>query len=270
MKKVIVLAGGLGNQLFQLAAAEQIHINERYFIYTNKLDNYKTSRNPDSLLITKYQNRVLESSNFQRIILNSKFVPLIKSKFIKSLLVNIIGVDFLIGYFQDCVKFNKGILILKKIIEKENKLLLKDLKNKFNINNKSSVAIHLRFGDYVKDGTFWLINENFIEKSLQKFQNIDELMVFCEEIPTNFTKIFRKYCKNIKFSKDLMLNDHEEFLLMATYSNLIISNSTFSFWASIINNSSKKVYGPDKFFNSKSNKQWIKNCQKMNIDLIRC
>lgn len=269
MKKIIVLSGGLGNQLFQLAAAEQLFNEDSYQIYTEKLNRYSTVRKPDSILITKYQHRIAKISFLHKQILNSKLISSIKSPAVKSIFNRMIKTNFLSGYFHDCIKFNKGIFKLKKVIEEQNRDELIKMKNKLS-NSQTCVAIHIRYGDYLNYNTFWIIDEKFVEKSLNKFQKIDELMVFCEEVPQNLLKVLKKYCCNVRFSKDLQLKDHEEFLLMSTYSNLIISNSTFSFWASIINNSSKKVYGPEKYFRSKSNEQWVKNCTKMNIKLIKC
>ena len=271
MIRLILLAGGLGNQLFQMAAAEKIFGNSNYTVFTGKLNNYSTKRKPISLKLLGSQHSILEPNPIMRLILSSKIIGVLVNSPIKIILKFCFDIKIISGYFQDCAKYLRGIHVIVKKIELENERKLKILKSKYNINS-NDVGIHIRLGDYLTEDKFWVIDNDYIRNTLSKFTNIPRLIVFCEEkVPEYFLKELVNFSGEIVFSFDLDLDDLEEFLLMSTLQNLVISNSTFSFWASLVgNNNSKMVFAPKKYFKSTKNEQWIKNCQIMNIECVEC
>ena len=119
-----------------------------------------------------------------------------------------------------------------------------------------SLSIHIRLGDYValKDQFGLLSKSYFLEAVEMAFTKSDELVeriqVFSDDLPRALS-----YLEGIDFQgKNLHtfqgLTDEEELYLMAQSDLVIISNSTFSWWAGALGNSEKTVIAPAKWFKS--------------------
>ena len=115
--------------------------------------------------------------------------------------------------------------------------------------NKETVAVHFRRGDYLSLASLNL-KRSYYKKALHFFSPKHyQLVIFSDDI---------NYCKNIKiFSKYAVNyaignNPGEDMCLMSLCSHNIIANSTFSFWAAMLNkNPNKKVLCPEKFMGKK-------------------
>ena len=68
------------------------------------------------------------------------------------------------------------------------------------------------------------------------------------------------------------LTDVEEFLLMTKFNNLVIANSTFSFWAAAtikkINKNSIIIAPKNWYFNELDNQVWQNNLLKLKIQIV--
>lgn len=262
------LSGGLGNQLFQIAAANHIAymLNKKFTIdlsfYNRDIEN-NTSRN---FVISKIFNlpiKYVEFSLLERLIIKLKFTNFLaftilndnNYRYFKSL--NEKNIFLMQGYFQNHLFFKDSIEILKKSINLKRNTL------------KNSVSIHIRRGDYLLPD-----NQNYFAKcsldyyknsilKLSKLINLDNhsFYIFSDDID---------WCKrNIKLNYKTIFRDSydevEDFLFMSNCENNIISNSTFSWWAAYLNDYKyKRVIAPKEWYKHKTTtnnfypKSWIK------------
>ncbi len=281
----IRLSGGLGNQLFQLAAALHLRSKTNLSIsfYTEHLKDYKTPREfmLKEILPEEFPLKFKKPSKLVQIILkyrvNKVFPFLFKwsittkniQKFQKS------SFYVLDDYFQDISILKNETNIVAEYI---NQAAFNNKKtfNIYSTNNQFSnaVAIHIRRGDYLnKEYSKILVTQpdEYYNSTLNSFEsNKYDIVAFTNEKIEDLKEITNL---PIKFSNEFKLNDVEEFLLMSMFSNLIIANSTYSFWASIAaqkNNKVKtKVIAPSKwYYNEAENNIWLSNLILCNISIV--
>ena len=128
------------------------------------------------------------------------------------------------------------------------------------IKDSNSVSIHIRRGDYLEIDFFKIISLEYyleaINVILKKIED-PEFFVFSDDI--EWVKTNLKVSKKIHFvnidgdsDNDGMI-DIEEFFLMKNCKYNIIANSSFSWWASYLNDYEKKItIAPKKWYNNKS------------------
>lgn len=222
------LKGGLGNQLFQIAATYALAIRN------NDICGFNLSNN-------KYKNNILSKVNsvenfkpfgfYNEIDFNYK-----KIKYNKNMILN--------GYFQSekyFLDFKKEIIDLFVISGEDVNLI-----NDYLPVGKPITSVHVRRGDYLKHtDVYCLCDVDYYKKSMELvgdsfFIFISDDIDWCKE---NFGKNSNCFFPN--FNDDVL-----DFTLMTICYNNIISNSTFSWWGSYLNKKSK-VYAPKKWFNAK-------------------
>lgn len=234
--------GGLGNQMFQIAAATSLAIDNNDEAVFN-FDSCFTllQGNPSS----KYKNNIFKKiKNSSSIVSEYKYnenshkhcqIP-----YAKNLLIN--------GYFQTEKYFerNKDKIIESFFINEEDIELLK-LKYK-DINFKNTVSVHVRRGDYLKFSDIHPVCEiEYYKKAIDLFPNKNFIFVSSdiEWVKNNFKG------KNIFYS----YNENEilDFTIQTICSDNIIANSTFSWWAAYLNkNKNKKIIAPMQWFGKNS------------------
>ncbi len=272
------LKGGLGNQLFIYS-----------FIYT-LAKNFTSSFNFDltdfnydigkKLEINKFEVNLKECNKVKLNKFRRKSISSIHEKLKRRLGIdyfkkNIISeqsfifdefkqnynknLDFYIdGYWQDIKYFFTNQIELNKQFSVKKSFLSDNYKKLENevIQNKSSICLHVRKGDYLNK-----INKTIYENiSLNYYYN--SLSYFKKYYPNSIIYIFTDDVKwiynnfdtsNFKIISDYKLNTIEEFNLMTKFTNIITSNSTFSLWASLLNNHEKKNTVVPKFWFKKEN-----------------
>lgn len=270
---VLRLAGGLGNQLFQYSAFKQLClINSNYskYIFTKHLKNYNMKRefmlqeiiDEDEIidfklpfyyeLVLKF--RINKLSSFFKWSIN-------KNNFNKRLKNNLLVVD---DYYQNVSLINDGILMVIKKLQKltyEN-TKVNSLYSEINSKHENLICLHFRAGDYLLDENNFFIQTYDYYKDCMKELNLlnPTLVVFGDTYLLNKFQ-FNKLIISDKFK----LDDWEEFMLMSKFNRIIISNSTYSFWASIINFKNKSIFAPKKWSkNIISNDIWESNLLKFN------
>jgi len=159
------------------------------------------------------------------------------------------------GYFQRSEYFAPHKQDIKKWFNIDEDLRTNLLK-KYDI-KKNDVILHSRLGDYVTLG--YIINPFHIKEIINNVLADDgKLFVVTDEINSNYHQFFKEYNPII-----LSNSDKEDFYLMTCFENIIMSQSSFSWWAAFFASESSKVYYP-KTYNTG---QWgIEN--KKEIDLI--
>jgi hypothetical protein len=275
----IRFAGGLGNQLFQLAAGLEVQhkTNLPICIYIDALSKYHTKRKPLILEFIGSSKQICHCKPSWKTYLLKKRVGKLLFQFLfpfsinsKTILKFKQSLNFYLidDYFQDINKIPNGMEKLKSIITQrmvaDNKIK-NIVKNVLNVTDQNQIAaLHIRRGDYIDKryiSSFPSLCETYYENAIIKFGiNIKKLIVFSDDPEIQFG-FFSNY-EIIRVS-NLHLNDVQEFLLMSVFNNIVIANSTFSFLAAISNGGNEKnKVGPNSWiFNKTENAMWKMNLQ---------
>ncbi|MGF7069764.1 hypothetical protein JOD89_003887 [Priestia megaterium] len=259
---IVQIKGGLGNQLFSYAAAygiaqendteliiDRYIYDTSYFLRRYMLDNFPSIVNKCVVDYIPNQNKfsqfLYKSIRKFKIKYKYKAQLISEEEEFKYQYIDTQGENlYLNGYWQSYLYFDKYrediIQQFKPIVQLNNKgnILLDS------IEKNNSVAIHIRRGDYVNfKGGKCLSIAYYMEaiNYLNKIKNIDlTFFIFTDDI---------EYCKNIfedmhnvKFiAEEAKLTDLEEFYLMTKCKDLIIGNSSFSWWAAYLASCKDKV-----------------------------
>ncbi|PHS01042.1 MAG: hypothetical protein COA68_03740 [Oceanobacter sp.] len=253
--KRIILNGGTGNQLFQIAEA---------------LDIMRTGESvviDDSIVSTQWfqkyilKQRVVESClNFFYIdsdikITNSFFTLfyILLSKLLKRLTYNhlkLIADDracsgrYMLGYWQnpELASLLSGVLTSARDNQNIKNSEILDL-----IASAPSVAIHIRRGDYLlpENSYFYECTEDYYLKAISLVGE-GRFYIFSDDIPwSKSIGIFPE--DSIFVDHNSGDNSHMDMILMSKCEKLIIANSTFSIWAALLSNS-KHVIAPKYYY----------------------
>jgi len=248
----IRLAGGLGNQLFQLAAGleMQYRTNQAIGIYAGDLKRYAVKREAAALNLIQLS----EIIN----ICNKNSLPVLAlrgrlGRFGLPFCVNDRTIAnpsatqkhyLLDGYFQNTELIKNGINslssnICNKPIDKKVKDVFAAVTANYGLND--ICALHIRRGDYAltaNKSIYPLLDDKYYSKGLEAIGgNIKKLIVFSDDRTVEFD--FFKEFETVRIT-DSHLTDYQEIMLMSMFQNIIIANSTFSFWGALLNNNNKK------------------------------
>ncbi len=259
---VIKLSGGLGNQMFQYAAARTLADKKNENLILD-ISTYQS----DTLRVFE-----LESFNIRASILNEK------KWFINFLLRNIFRFPNIIlqifrirkeeSLLYDEKFFKKNYYLIKGYFQTEKYFLnnKKKLLNDFTLKNNDikvncrhnkgipNIAVHVRLGDYLFDKknseVHGICSLKYYKRSIKKMREIyGEINLICYSDDIEWCK---KNLSEIKF--DSYINPDSgspssDLIRMSYNDGFIISNSTFSWWAAWISNSSRKiVIAPSPWF----------------------
>ena len=255
----VLLQGGLGNQLFQVAAGTFLkeNLGEKVIF--------------DATLLTRIPKKIrLRDVEVQWLIENSDFkkqtVTTLGSLFLEKHSRNLIlkekdlndqilerltkKTKILNGYFHNYEYVEKSWTQLRsKILDKINQNSRKD-----NSNSKY-IAIHFRGGDYLRNEltrqTHGVTGLNYFTKGVKKLTeelNTDKL-VFITDSP-EFIKEKIDIFKNLRTSIVSSENIYEDLALIANSSGVVMSNSTFSWWGAFIASkiSGARIIAPTPWF----------------------
>jgi hypothetical protein len=277
-----VLAGGLGNQLFQIYTTIAYSLeNNSSFTFLNKLQTFGITLRSTywNTFFKSLQPYLLDETHYQGI--NFSKIKELEFKYnpLPSFPENN---DYeLIGYFQSYKYFEQyayKIFILLQINDLKQNLL--DT-NSFHYDFNNTISIHFRIGDYLKLYHIYpILNYEYYKNALNIILKNTDLHInkkilvlyFCEQKDLIFVKdiiIKLQYeFKELVFEcVDFKLQDWEQMLLMSCCNYNIIANSTFSWWAAYFNtNNDKIVCYPNKWIYNKRldelddlfPNQWIK------------
>lgn len=251
---IVQMQGGIGNQLFILAFAKALSLQKKKKLYIDyklgfEKDDYnrKYSLEPLNIFESKIELNFLESILYKiiiKMICWSKKIISFQNYFNNN---KILSFYYLNGYFQSENFFKKYRSEIEKMFRfKKTKFSLKQEFYKFS--KKNLVAIHVRdFSiDQKKLGKKEIQNVNFkyyfkcIKYFSSKISN-PKFIVFSEK-NNNLTKIIKFFPKiNIKnYKNSNNFSDLEILYLMSSFKNIIIANSTYSWWAAWLNNKKYK------------------------------
>jgi len=251
------LMGGLGNQMFQIAAAHALALRNGD-TSTFDLSSCFTPNQGNSA--PAYEDNVLSRINKSTMIPKNRYI---EPKFGYSEIPyseNMI-ID---GYFQSeryFKDYEKEIINLFKI----------DLKDIFKISyhfdawgvtSKPTTSIHIRRGDYLKNqGYYKMLDVDYYKKAMELIGDSNFIFVSddIEWVKENFVGEDFIYSP---FKGEVL-----DLTLMTMCDNNIISNSSFSWWGAYLNPTvDKKVVAPKEWFGAHGHKDtddtipnnWIK------------
>jgi hypothetical protein len=280
-KLIVHLKGGLGNQMFTYAFAKNLSMRNNLELVIDPITGFKNDKKYKRKYALHHFNINARYANFWEsipilhkywryiLIRISQFQALNHKYYIDEDLigsVDILSVNFkgtlhLEGYWQNHIFF-KGV---EKIILKEYQFTSLAILKKSNLfhlikNDLNSVAIHIRFFDNLKGrksinltSNYYLKAINFITSKL----NAPNFYVFTNNIESSIKLLPKKYIYNFSNSMALEDNDAIDLGLMSLCKNLIISNSTFSWWGGYLcRNRDKYIVAPN--LNKNKNFSWKK------------
>lgn len=270
-KVYIFLTGGLGNQLFQVAAAKSLNPKEIKLITSVGNPRLNSEGKAEVLSLDigveiseysiKHQNHFISKVFgylLRSSILPTKFERLFSRIIFRWIAEKIINYEindnchihysedigytpilrkskniFLIGYFQSY----KYLDIVRSLYTNSNvsifneKLKLPIANIKFNY---SKLIVHFRLGDYRNDKSFGVIHPSYYSIAINYLISkyyFDEIMIFSDEIDVARKLLKVEFTRQVTWVDPLEHNTYSSFQLMRTGKAFIIGNSTFSWWA---------------------------------------
>ncbi|OMQ09869.1 alpha-1,2-fucosyltransferase [[Flexibacter] sp. ATCC 35103] len=257
---VVQLIGGLGNQLFQYAAAKAfaLETEQKLYIDVSQFESYKL------------HNYALNHFNIISNVYNkpNRYFKKIKSFYQKN--TSYKEVDF--GYNQDLFNLKGDTIFLDGYFQSEKyfKKYEKEIREDFEIRTPlkkittdtiakietvNSVSIHIRRGDYLNNPLHNTSKEEYYKKALEiieeKITN-PVFFVFSDDI--NWVKSnFSTNHETVFIDFNDASTNFEDLKLMASCKHNVIANSSFSWWGAWLNkNQNKIVIAPKLWFNDNS------------------
>jgi hypothetical protein len=263
------LAGGLGNQLFQIftTIAYALKYSKPFFF----LNNHQLGDGSNGVII-RYTYWETFLSSLKLFLKGVESIP--RLMFIKEKSFNYNELPenlekncgtLLVGYFQSPIYFNKYKEQICKLIKLDLKKNIVKQKSNINFENKCFISLHFRFGDYKKYSNIYqilkeqyysnaithILSEINSDKDINTFLSI---LYFCEnedlkEAEDIIKKLQLQY-PFINFERaNPVLEDWEQMILMSLCNHNIIANSTFSWWGAFLNdNPGQIVCYPEHWF----------------------
>jgi hypothetical protein len=271
------IRGGLGNQLFQYAAARSLawKKNERLkldlYTYSTKsqvrsfgLDRFTI----DTEIATREEVHQFTGSNFLTRFINKQEnylrCPGVLAQPHYHFYEDFFRVPapvYLSGYWQSEKYFKEFEPKLRAQLTLKNNLSDSSLRWKEKIQKDNSVAVHLRRGDYSSKSNyhsfFGTLSIDYYKRAIHEIKNKigdPKFFVFSDDI--EWCKQNLTFLSDAEFvSHDSIVNASEDLILMSLCEHQIIANSTFSWWGAWLNaNENKIVIAPIKWFQTNYNK----------------
>lgn len=253
-----VIQGGLGNQLFQIAAAYDYGFKYNKTPIFKNVDNLYNPFNHERKTFWKtlFSNKlnVVDDDEYNKI----QFTHINEARNnIYNELPYAKGNVMLHGYFQSYkyISEKTRIKMIELIYSNEDYMyeaydIYEKIKKIFgDVEDDDMISLHIRRGDYLLIDKFHTnLDKEYYDKSYDKSCSIGNkkraVVVFSDDI---------EWCKsNIKYDKIYFIdinNVSVEFILLSLFQNNIIANSTFSWFASYISSFKDKiVIAPKKWF----------------------
>lgn len=244
--KSIGYSGRLGNQLFQYAAlkTQALRLNVDCYLpnhiavkedgFFNYTDNKWYSQKLELYNCFELQCKIsddIQPNNYveKEFTFNSKIFEIGDNT----------SID---GYFQSYKYFDDHRdVILKEFTFKDQIISKCRLKISEYTN---PVSIHIRRGDYINHPGFWNITPEYLQESLDHFDDDSyTFLIFSDDI---------EWCKQVFPNGVIFIegnNQFEDLCLMSLCNHNVISNSSYSWWAAYLNqNKNKKVVVPSNWF----------------------
>ncbi len=243
MKYILIqISGGLGNQLFQLANAHCLSIKYNRKLLICDKNDFPRDTYWDNLFI-KFKENLISLEKYRELKNKATSYNWAMHRFeYKNIVLNDNIEYFCIeGYYQSY-----------KYFQKNDFYTMLSFNNCDNLISNKDVAVHIRRTDYLNNNFHKVLSLDYYYNSLKeilKNTDINKIHIFSDDI--NWCKKNFSF-KNIPLHFNNLSRDIDEMFLMSHFNNIIIANSTFSWWAAYLTNSTnqKIVYAPKNWFNN--------------------
>lgn len=247
---LVKVRGRLGNQLFQLAFARALGKRLNCFVFFDIDHQFVWNKFFSAPWYFKLKNQIMRVL-LKKIFLRKKYYhPITVSN---DRLTDLPEISFLNtvyqGYFQARHYFAN--LSLEDEIFKVRPSILKRFYEKYNslLKEPDIIYVHIRRTDYVNVRKWQLgdaeitLPAAYYNACLMKLDPEKKRRIIVLSDDMDWVK------QNINWATEFIHNDDLmfDFLLMMHAETLVISNSTFAWWAASLNNKSKIVYAPTYF-----------------------
>lgn len=276
---VINMQGGLGNQMFQMAFGMALESSSSVKVEYTKIHEPLLRRKvntPRKLDICQFVNvdhamirdfrfifRRQEFNDVLKMLSNGySFATILENKShfseIDRMNVNVLGFD---GYWQDSRYFNH---IESEVIELFQRLTSPSsdfLKLQSQISQQESIGMHIRRGDYISNQKalffhgvcgleYFKAAVNYIRDTIPS----TKLFIFSDD--AEWASLNFSASENVVVSNYHSLSAAEELILLSKCSHLILSNSSFSWWAAYLRetngNERPTIIAPTPWFANKN------------------
>jgi hypothetical protein len=255
------LAGGLGNQLFQIftTIAYALKYSKPFFF----LNNHQLGDGSNGVTI-RYTYWETFLSNLKPFLKGVESIP--QLMFIKEKDFNYNELPenlernygtLLVGYFQSARYFDKYRETICKIIKLDLKKRIVKQRSQIDFENNVFISLHFRFGDYKKyPNIYHILSEKYYSNAInhilseityiKTINNTVTILYFCENEDIKEVKdIIKKLQLQfplINFERaNPLLEDWEQMILMSLCNHNVIANSTFSWWSAYLNDNIEKI-----------------------------
>lgn len=267
---LVELNGGIGNQMFQYAAAKSLALHKKTILkldvtpashksmpqelkarpfdlhYFDLPDPIAASLEIASFLTTKQLGKIIEKTkaNHKRKIYREPFFHYDENFFKANGDVFLKGLWQSEKYFKPFEKEIRNIFTFKEVSHLASQ----------NLKNETSVSVHIRRGDYLTKISQEILGtlpisyyQQAIEVIKSKISN-STFYFFSDDI--DWAKSNFQIPNAIFVSNSLTKNHFEDLYLMTQCQHNIIANSSFSWWGAWLNdNPNKIVIAPERWFN---------------------
>jgi hypothetical protein len=263
----VLLAGGLGNQLFQTAAAFHFEsLTKREIVLIRDANSYSKfnhgSRVEKLISNLRIEGKVEKANFLLRIDRRIVRANQIYANFRKIQVQKELGFDpdlniqgrtkELRGYFQSYVHAE----YLREIYQDSIVNYLKHSPlnvDQYDTSTGGLVSLHIRRGDYeTLRTTFGVLDFEYYENALEELdahKKIKEIWVFSDDLSKASTILSRsRFLKFMNFQIASSFGEIESLAAMSLCSRHIIANSTFSWWGAFLTDGESQVIAPDKWF----------------------
>lgn len=251
----IRVQGGLGNQLFMIFAtiAYSIQNNvkniyEYYYEIGDRHTYWETLLDGFKIFTTDHAANNVTNEDI------SKFTVYKEPEFLYRPIPDFGNNTYIIGYLQSYKYFEmyKDQLFSMMRLNDKKETILEKYSEYFDI-NKTLISVHFRMGDYKQKRYYHpIMNYEYFESSLDYIMNnksedsIIRILYFCESEDNEYVKskidlLNAKYPDSEFIKVSDMIEDYEQLLIMSLCNHNIMSNSSYSWWGSYLNNYNAKI-----------------------------
>ena len=233
------LTGGLGNQMFMVAATYSKSLDLKCSMAINyNLPHYAMQGSPPTIYKNEIYKNIPETNYIPKNVYKEPdwaYSPLPNET---DLLVN--------GYLQSGKHFEHNWEKVKSLFffSEQTKNKIKNFLNRF---TKKTIGVHVRLGDYLKPDCLnihFLCQPDYFKTALKLFNLNNYEIIICTDTPSLINQFIN--FENVHIMENN--NEIEDLYLLSQCDNIIMSNSTFSWWGNFLGKSKEKICAPNKWF----------------------
>ena len=269
--KSFLMAGGLGNQLFILTAGTYYSLKNKENVIFD-LSSYTNRNKPHASDIRSLSPDAIFQYRPYRWIVKAGLEQILKRALFSTYRSSSVGYDpalegqvlenEIFGFFQTYKYLEQPEV--RNLIDS---LFLSSTSEWFgkclsDMRELPTIAVHIRRGDYMNlQDSFGILSSDYYKSAIRfTLENssikYDRVLVFSDDFV-----LAKKLFSNVEVSLPVQFAESPENLpeetlfLMSNSDALVISNSSFSWWAAQLGNKSKFVVRPSKWFRAMSDPQ---------------